>query len=179
MRRIYESEAIKRDDSEPFSPNEHDRDAKPRSVRSVNTGWLTRRLTPAWLRHRAVSVSIETPATEFPVGEPVPFRVTMKNALPFSISIPTRTPVLWNWAVDGLPEASELERDVPQERRALVFDRGERKQFTKRWNGMIRISKSEWERPEPGAYTLSTGLNVDDAEKKGLYDELTITLTRG
>lgn len=177
MRRIYESEALERDDSEPFSPRERDRDAQPRAIRWINTGAITRRIVPDWLRSRSISVSLSVPKTEFTVGERVPFLVTMKNAMPFAVTIATRSPVLWNWSVDGHEEASHVPTNhAPEEHRAFDFGRGERKQFRKTWNGMFRVSESEWERPAPGEYRLGAGLNVDDAAEKGLYDEQTIRL---
>lgn len=176
MRRIYESDALERDDGEPFSPNERERDSKPRAIRSFDTGVLTRRFLPEWLVNRGISVSIDVPKTEFTVGDTVPFLVTMRNSMPFAVALRARSPVLWQWQLDGLVEASHFEPERPDETRVFSFSRGERKQFRKRWNGMIQISEHEWERATPGEYTLSAGINVDDAQKKGLSDELTIRL---
>jgi hypothetical protein len=175
MRRIYDSPAVTRDDGDSFSPNERE-DVRPQAMRSVPGTALSRLLVPDWLRYRAVSVSVSTPRTEYPAGEPVPFRVEMKNAMPFPVEIPTRSPVLWTWTVDGLPEASRISRDPPAERRGFRFDRGERKRFARRWRGYFRVSESEWEPADPGEYAIGAGLNVEDAAAKGLADEVTVRL---
>lgn len=175
MRRIYESGALHRDDDEPFSPNERDVSEQPQSFRSIDSTRLSRLLVPMWLRCRSIGIDVSTPRSEFAVGEPVPFTVTMKNAMPFPISIPTRSPLLWTWNVDGATEASRVPlRDPPDEPGRFRFDRGERKRFRKRWSGMFRVSDSEWEPVEPGEYTIGAGLNVEDPADKDLYAETTV-----
>lgn len=177
MRRIYESTALRRDDDDTFAPNERDADERPRAVRSVDGGLLSRHLVPHWLRHRSISISISTPREEYPAGSSVPFTVTMKNAMPFPITVVTRSPLLWTWYVDGAAEASRVPaREPPDEPGGFRFDRGERKTFRKRWNGMFRVSNSEWEPAPPGDYTLAAGLNVEDAVGKGLYEETSVHL---
>jgi hypothetical protein len=177
MRRIYESSALSRDDDDPHAPGERERDTTPRAMRSVPSGLLSRLFVPHRLRYRAISVSISTPDTEFPVGSTVPFRVTMKNALPFAVTLPVESPVLWNWHVDGHAEASHVPlRDPPDERRGFRFGRGERKQFTRRWSGSFKISESEWEPAGPGEHTIGAALNVPDAAEKGLAAETTVRL---
>lgn len=177
MRRIYESDALSRDDDEPFSPNEEDASGRPQAIPWIDSTRLSRLLVPKQLRYRAIGIDVSTPRTEFPVGEPVPFTVTMKNAMPFPVTIPTLSPLLWTWDVDGVPEASHVAlRDPPDERGSFRFDRGERKRFRKRWTGMFRVSDSEWEPVDPGEYTIGAGLNVDDSAVEGLYDETTIRL---
>ncbi|WP_254767747.1 hypothetical protein [Salinilacihabitans rarus] len=175
MRRIYESRALHRDDDDPFSPN--DGDDRPQAMRSLNATALSRLLVPDRLRRRAVSVAVSTPRAEYPVDTPVPFSVTMKNALPFPVAIRTTSPVGWTWHVDGVPEASHVPlRDPPDEPGEFVFDRGERKQFTRRWQGVFRVDDAEWERAAPGEYVIGAGLNVEDAREAGLYDETTVRL---
>jgi hypothetical protein len=177
MRRIYESDAVHRDDDEPGTPAERERDTEPQTIRWIDSSAWSRRLVPNWLRHRAISVSIETPETEYTVGDHVPFQVTMKNALPVPITVATRSPLLWTWAVDGAREAVRIDtRDPPAEERGFAFDRGERTRFRKRWDGMFQVDDHEWERAAPGEYTIGAGLNVDDAAEKGLYSETTVTL---
>lgn len=175
MRRIYDSEALRRDDDEPLAPNEADSSVRPQAMRSVDAGLLSRLVVPQSLRHRAISVGITTPKTEYAIGERVPFRVTMKNAMPFPISISTRSPLLWTWDVDGVTEASHVPlHDPPDESGRFEFDRGERKQFTRRWTQQFRISENEWEPVRPGEYTIGARINVEDAERKGLYDETSV-----
>jgi len=101
----------------------------------------------------------------------------MKNALPLPLTLTTRSRLLWQWDVDGLPEASHVEvRAVPEGEAGFEFDRGERKRFRRRWNGMFRLSDSEWEPADPGEYTIGAGVNVTDAPGKGLYDETTVRI---
>lgn len=175
MRRIYESDALHRDDDDQFTPNRRDSETTIQAMRSVNSTALSRWLVPGGIRRRAVSVDVSTPRTEFPLGETVPFRVTMRNAMPFPITFRTRSPVLWTWNVDGATEASRVPvRDPPEESGEIRFGRGERKRFEKRWEQLFRVSPSEWEPGEPGEYTIGAGLNVDGARENGLYDETTI-----
>ncbi len=175
MRRIYESEALRRD-GEPFTPNERD-DARPQAMRSINATALSRLFVPRWLRYRAISIEVSTPRTEYPAGVGIPFRVTMRNAMPFPLTISTRSPVLWTWNVDGVTEASHVSlRDPPEERGTFRFGRGERKRFHKRWDGMFRVSATEWEPAEPGTYTIGAGLNLEGALEHGLYAETTIRI---
>jgi hypothetical protein len=177
MRRIYESDAVHRDDDDPGSPAERGRDTKPESIKWIDSSAWSRRLMPNRLRQWAISVSIETPDSEYRVGEHVPFQVTMKNALPIPVTLATRSPLLWTWEVDGAREAVQFDdREPPAEERGFAFDRGERKRFRKRWDGMFQIAESEWERATPGEYTISAGINVDDAVGKGLYSETTVEL---
>ncbi|ELY60269.1 hypothetical protein C491_03205 [Natronococcus amylolyticus DSM 10524] len=175
MRRIYESSALRRDDDEPFSPRE--RETEPQSMRSIDSTSLSRRLVPDRLCHWAISIDVSTPRSTYPAGVAIPFRVTMRNAMPFPITVRTRSPILWRWSVDGLVDAAEIPvHDPPAEPQGFRFDRGERKQFTKRWHQHFRVADDEWEAAEPGTHTIGAGLNVADADEKGLYDETTITV---
>ncbi|APW99848.1 hypothetical protein CHINAEXTREME_19650 [Halobiforma lacisalsi AJ5] len=176
MRRIYESDALHRDD-EPFTPREKDSSYKIQAMRSVDSTALSRRVLPQGLRHRAVSVTVSTPQEEYAVGEPIPFRVTLRNPLPAPVAIPTRSPLLWAWKVDGFAEAAEIQlHDPPDEEGELVLDRGERKRVTKRWDQLFRVSDSEWEPAEPGEHTISAEINVEDPVGKGLAGETTVRI---
>lgn len=180
MRRIYESGALHRDDDDGFSPNERRSENRLQAMRWVNATALSRRLIPDWLRSRAVSIDISTPRTEFPLGEPVPFRVTMANSMPFPITFRTVSPILWTWHVDGLDEASRVPlRDPPNKTGEFRFDRGERKRFRKRWPQTFRTSKTEWEPVEPGEYTIGAGINVANSSKRGLSTETTVRIVQG
>ena len=175
MRRIYESKALRRDDDEPFSPRERDDQFQPQAIRSINSTAWSRRLVPHWLRHRSIAVSISTRQREYAPGDAVPFTVTMKNVMPFPITIETRSPVLWTWDVDRATEGSRVAtRDPPDDPHGFEFDRGERKRFTRRWQQMFRVSDSEWEPAGPGEYTIGAGINVEGREESSLYDETTI-----
>lgn len=176
MRRIYESRAIARDDDDPFVPGERET-YRPQAMRSISGSAWSKRLVPPWLRRRAISLSVSTPATAFPAGSNVPFVVTMKNSMPFPITIRTDSPLLWTWSVDGLPEASRVPvRDPPERPGALHFDRGERVRFRKRWSQMFRVSESEWEPAEPGEYTIGAAINVANPKLAGLCDETTVRI---
>lgn len=175
MRRIYESDALRRDDDEAFAPSEREASHRLQAMRSIDSTALSDRLVPGGLRRRAIAVEVSTPRSEYAVGEAVPFSVTMKNPLPFPITIPTTSPVLWTWNVDGEREASRVSvHEPPDEPGEFRFDRGERKEFRKRWTQMFRVSDAEWEPAGPGEYAIGAGINVEDAADGGLYDETTI-----
>ena len=71
MRRIYESDALRRDDDDPHAPAERDDEGTIQALRSVPATALSDRLVPHALRRRFVSVDVETPRREFAVGEAV------------------------------------------------------------------------------------------------------------
>ncbi|AUX09684.1 hypothetical protein AArcSl_2059 [Halalkaliarchaeum desulfuricum] len=178
MRRIYESEALRRDDEDSFSPGEQrDRSHEPLAVKMVPSTWLSRVFVPHWLRYRSIKIDVTSPRNEYPVEADVPFLVRMRNVMPFPVTVPVRSPVLWTWDVDGVTEASHVDlKNPPDEERGFVFERGEEKVFRKRWTGTFRVSESEWEPAGPGKYVIGAGLNVEDAEGKGLYSRTTVRL---
>jgi hypothetical protein len=176
VRRIYDSPAVRRDDDDPHKPNERDQTTGPEAMRTVPSGLVSRLLVPQWLQFRALSVTLSTPQTEYDAGRPVPFAVEIENTMPFPVTVPSRSPVLWTWAVDGLPEASHVYEQPPDEKRYFRFGRSERKRFTRRWQQMVQTTASEWEPVDPGEYTLSVDLNVDGAAEKGLTDETVIRI---
>lgn len=179
MRRIYESDALHRDDDEAHAPTERPRETPVQALRSVPAASLSDLLVPAGLRHRFVSVAVSTPRDEYAVGEPVRFTVTIRNRLPVPVSLPTASPVLWEWSVDGDVEASRVSlRDPPDEPGAFAFDRGERKEFRRRWDQLFRVSDAEWEPAGPGAYAVGAAVNVADADAKGLAAETTVRVVR-
>lgn len=177
MRRLYESSAVSRDDEDPFVPGSRDRETEPQAMQSVPGNKLSRLLVPNWVRHRAISLDVSTPKGSYEAGEPVPFVVEMKNSFPIPIEIPTLSPVLWEWAIDGHPNASRVApADPGDDGRGFRFDRGERKRFVKEWDQMFRVSNSEWEPARAGEHTISASLNVEDAEQKGVYGETTVRI---
>ena len=176
MRRIYESDALDRDDDDPFSPGEREDRARPTAMRSLPAERLSRYLLPHRLRCRAVDVSVSTPQDAYPRGEPVPFLVEMHNALPFPVSLRTRSPLLWSWSVDGHREADRTAEEPGGEERRLAFQRGERKRFRRRWNGLFRVSETEWEEPRRGEYTLSAAINVDGGARSAVTDATTVRI---
>jgi len=177
MRRIYESDAISRDDNEPFSPNKRRSTDRPQAMRSVNGSAWSKRLVPHAVRRWAVSLEVSTPETTVRPETPIPFTVTMRNALPIPVTIRTASPVLWTWAVDDAIEASHVETRSPPDRAGeFHFDRGERVRFRKEWSQLFQVTDREWEPAEPGEYTISAAINVDAPQRYGLYDETTVRI---
>lgn len=175
MRRIYESSALSRDDEEPFKPGENDRESKPQSFRSINASAWSDRLLPVFVRRRAVSIAVSTPKTEYEVGEAIPFQVELKNSLPVPVTIPTDSPLLWSWTVDGYDEAAQTdELDPPEKPGKLYLDRGERKVFTKEWSQLFKVSEREWEEADPGEHLLGAYVNASEGE---LAAETTVRIT--
>jgi hypothetical protein len=170
MRRIYESRALHRDDDETFVPAE--RDEASRSA--IDWEAASHALLPVALRRRAIEIEIEAPEEPRPVGEPIPFRVVVRNRLPFPVVLRTRSPVRWNWAVDGLVEGSRVDPGYPEEPTLFAFARSERKTFRKRWSGYVREADREWAPAERGEHALSAWIDVDAAAEKGLTAETTV-----
>lgn len=177
MRRIYESGAVDRDDRNPYQPNERDATTTPQAMRTVPAETLSRHLVPHRLRSWGISVDVSTPKDTYEVGNAIPFVVTLKNVLPFPIAIPTNSPLVWNWHVDGFAEASQVTLETPPDRDATFsFARGERKRFHKRWDQMFRIGKHEWEPAAPDQYTISACIDVDNPKKRDLHAETTVRI---
>lgn len=176
MRRIYESSALDRDDDDPYRPNERDRETKPRAARTVPVAGLSKALVPDWVVRRGISVDLAVPDRVFEQGERVPLRVELRNAFPFPVVVRTHAPVLWTWHVDGRREASMAPEPLPDRSESFVFDRGERKRFTRRWHGSVHLGSNEWTEAEPGEHTVSVRLAVENADADGLSDEATIRI---
>lgn len=177
MRRIYESEALHRDDEDAFSPGERrDRSGRSLSMRLFPSSWVSRTFVPTWLKRRSIRVDVSTPREEYPLGSDVPFVVTMKNELPLPVTLPTRSAVAWTWDVDGVTEASHVRLRDPPDGNGFTFERGERKTFRKRWTQTFRVSKTEWEPAPAGEYTIGAGVNVDAAAERGLYGQTTVRI---
>lgn len=174
MRRIYESDALDRDDDDPFRPNRRDGRSTPRAARSVPAGLLSSYLVPQRLRRWAISVDVSASRAVYQVGDPVSFTVTMKNSMPFPITIPTRSPLLWSWHVDGYREASHVAEAPPADPGEFTFDRGERKRFERTWPQLFHVSESRWEEAPPGEYTISAAIDVDGSG--GVEDSTTVRI---
>lgn len=179
MRRIYESNALSRDDDQPFKPREKRRqEHQPQSFRSINSSSWSDRLVPHAVRRRSISVRVTTPDRTFEQGEPVPFRVYMRNSLPMPLTLKTQSPLLWTWSVDGHREASKVDLATPPDEPGRVaFDRSGRKRFDRSWDGMFRVSDREWCPADRGEHTLTVRLNVEDAEAVNLLDSTTVCLS--
>jgi hypothetical protein len=178
MRKIYESDALGREDEDPFQPNENEDRPAPTAARTLPAATLSRWLTPSWLRRRAISISVTTPDETYRQGDSVPVSIRMKNSLPFPITIDTQSPLVWTWAVDGHREASHDPETPPSEPGDVTFDRGEWKRFRRTWSGMFHVAQNRWEEASSGEHTISAALNVTDPQSHQLVDETTITITK-
>jgi len=175
VRRIYDSGAVRREDG-PGTPAAREQAAEPQTVRWLDAESWSRRLVPAWLRRRAISVRVVTPGEDavFSREDGVPFEVRMKNALPVPVTLRTTSPLLWSWSVDGAVTASRVWAEPEGKARAFQFDRGERKRFRKRWDGLFQVSEREWAPAPAGEYTIGAAVNVASG---GLRAETTVELT--
>lgn len=177
MRRIYESNAVERDES-PFTPGH--RDVEPESFRSIPATSVSRLVLPDWLRYRAISIGVEAGRAHATVGERLPFAVTLGNSMPFPVTIPTVSAPLWTWRIDGHECARTFDRsERTDEARAFTLARGERKRFVRGWDGRFRVSESEWEPAPGGTYELGVAVNVESPARWGLTDETTIEIREG
>lgn len=179
MRRIYESDALRRDDDDPHAPAERNDGGEIQALRSIPAAALSDRLVPRALRRRLVSVDVETPRREYARGESVPFVVTFRNRAPFPVTIPTASPLLWTWTVDGDEEATAASvrlRDPPDEPGRFAFDRGERKRFRRRWDGLFRVSDSEWVPADTGEHAIGAAVNVTNRRNEDLHAETTVRI---
>jgi len=174
VRRIYDSDAVVRDD-DPHTPRERDEGRGSRS--HVDWGNLSHALMPVRLRHLAVDVSVTTDRASIAPGDPVDVEVRLRNRLPFPVRLRTASPVLWKWAVDGVVEASEYdEGPAPEGTGVLSFGRSETKTFHRRWTGHVRRSERTWEPVEAGEHTVAAWVNVDDPAARGLRADTTVTV---
>lgn len=175
MRDVHDTDAVHRDDDDPFAPRDGGRGGR-RSRSAFDWRNVSHALMPTALRDRAISVSVRTNKRRYELEEPVLIRVRMANRIPFPVSIQTESPVLWTWAVDGVERASRLTEEPPDEPGLLRFGRSERKTFERRWSQRIRNLQGRWLPVDRGEYELSARINVDRAADRGLADETTITV---
>jgi hypothetical protein len=166
MKRIYDSDALERTDDDPFAPERSGRDE--RGSRTVDWAAFSHAFAPRALRHRAIAVSVSTDKRRYEAGEPVEITVEFHNRLPFPIRIRTDSPNRWQWAVDGLRNASQVPRAVPDRPAAFAFARSERKCFRRRWPQRVQVADGEWEPVDPGSYAIDVRVTRDDASDRGL-----------
>jgi hypothetical protein len=172
MRRrgVYDSDAVDRDDEDPFRPGERGRGS--RSL--VDWTNVSHALVPVAVRDRAIRVSVETDRETATPGEPVGIRVELFNRLPFPIVLRTLSSVRWHWAVDDLLEASHVADHDGGAPALLRFDRRERKTFERVWSGSFRERENQWVAADPGDHEVSAWVNVDDAAGRGLHASTTV-----
>lgn len=177
MRRIYESRALEYDEDDPHKPKKKQRSRRDehRGSRTVNWQKASHALVPRRLRPLALSVDVETDREVYGPEDPVNFRVSFRNHVPFPITLKTTSPVRWTWEVDGLEEASRVVNH-PEDASVFEFERGELKRFSRRWPQRFRESRDTWRVAERGEHTLSVRINADGAERKGLSAETTFRI---
>jgi len=156
VRRIYDSNALHRDDDDPHAPRERDATT---GYRSLNWRAASHALVPMGLRRRAISVDVDTPRETYAVGEPVDLQIRFRNRLPIPITLRTKSPVRWHWAVDGHADAELESPSEPDDPSLFEFDRSETKTFTRRWPQRLKTGERRWEPVDPGEYTLSASVN--------------------
>ncbi|MFP8954455.1 hypothetical protein ACLI4Z_16025 [Natrialbaceae archaeon A-arb3/5] len=173
MRRIDDSRALERDEDDPFVPSNRDGGSESRTI-----DWtaFSHAFVPTALRARAIAVDVSTDRKRYDIGEPVQIRIEFRNRLPFPIRLRTDSPNVWTWAVDDVPAASTLSRDVPDRPSTFSFARRERKRFTRQWPQRIRVSEDEWEAVGSGTYTISARIARTDADDRALRDRATIEI---
>ena len=163
MRRVYDSEALRRDDDDPFSPVEDDEDASRNHVNWTN---LSHALVPQAIRSRAIAVDVQTDKDCYEPGEEIHFGVTFVNRFPLPITIVTETPKPWEWSIDGNPEGSMVPANHPDDRSTFHFSRSERKRFRRSWTGRVQVDDHEWRPADSGEHTLAVEIGaVNGAEK--------------
>lgn len=182
MRRIYESDALRRDD-DPHAPSDAEgRDPEPtvtgnRNPSVIDWSRLSHALVPTGLRDRAIEVTVETDRAVYDRDEPVGIRVRLRNRMPFPISIRTPTRRRWDWAVDGDRRAAGAEFEpAPADPSLLSFYRSETKTFTRRWHQRFRTAADRWEPAEPGTYEIAAFVDVDEPVRRGLDAATTIEI---
>ncbi|WP_254528405.1 hypothetical protein [Natrinema gelatinilyticum] len=174
MKRIDESSPSDRTDDDPFVPGR--RVDAEHGGRAIDWAAFSHAFTPTRLRHRAISVSVSTDDRRYDLGEPVELTVTFRNRLPFPIRIRTDSPNRWTWAVDGLREASQVPRTVPDRPAVFSFDRRERKRFRRRWPQRIQVADDRWTPVDTGTYMLEARISRSDATDRGLVDRTEIEI---
>ncbi|GAA0675259.1 hypothetical protein ACFQDG_06745 [Natronoarchaeum mannanilyticum] len=170
MRRIYESDALRRGE-EPHEPSDEDDDvAGNRLPTMLDWGGVSKLFVPTSLRDRAITVDVETERETYAPGEPVAIRVRMRNRAPVPIAIPTPTPVRWDWTVDGVRQDARVDDvDPPDRKEHLTFARSETKAFSRTWRQTFKTGDREWTDAEEGRHEIAAFVDVDSPEERGLY----------
>lgn len=184
MRRIYESDALHRDEDDPHSPSELKREEPKPTVTAnqnpsfVNWARASHALLPVGLRNRAIAVTVETDQAVYAPEEPVGIRVRLRNRVPFPISLRTPTRRSWDWSVGGFARGAHKEFEpAPSEPSLLEFYRSETKTFTRTWHQRFRTGRDRWERADPGTYEVAGFVAVENPERRGLRAATEIELT--
>lgn len=184
MRRIYESDALHRDEDDPHSPSELEREEpKPTITANQNPSFLnwaraSHALLPVALRNRAIDVAVETDREVYAPDEPVRIRVRFRNRVPFPIALRTPTRRQWDWSVGGFPRGAHEEFEpVPADASLLEFYRSETKTFARTWHQRFRTADDRWEVADPGTYEVAAFVAVETPDRRGLRAATDIELT--
>jgi hypothetical protein len=115
------------------------------------------KFVPQWLARRSLAVEIETDDDRYQPNEVVKFTVAITNRLPLPVVVTTPQRQLWNWTVDGEPEASDERRYVGDSNGRFSFRARERKVVTVTWSGRFKRvgERTTWETPVSGAHEIS------------------------
>jgi len=173
MKRIYDSSALKRDTDDPFTPSASEDE---NSRRAIDWDAFSHAFMPVTIRNRAIEVTITTDREVYASGHPVVIGIEFHNRLPFPVRLRTDSPKRWTWAVDGVTEASQVPRELPDRAGALSFARNERKRFQREWPQRIRVGERDWESVGTGSYTLEARISRADADEHGLADRTEIEI---
>lgn len=183
MRRIYESDALHRDDDEPHSPSDLTAGREASMVTAnqnrsiINWAKASHALMPRRLRDRAIEVTVETDRAVYGPEQPVGIRIRFRNRIPFPIAIPTPTRRRWDWAVDGKARAASEEYEpAPTDRSLLSFHRSETKVFKRIWHRRFRTAPDHWESASAGAHEISAFVAVENPAARGLQASTQIQL---
>ncbi|MFW5965184.1 MAG: hypothetical protein ACOCP3_00350 [Halodesulfurarchaeum sp.] len=119
-------------------------------------------LVPQRLSRRGTKITVRADRDRLSPGEPLPFRVVIRNRLPFPIELQTDRGSLWGWDIDGVPEGRE---DAVRHDDTASFSlrSNERVTVEREWNGRFRRTsggRARWEAPTPGTHELTVYLNI-------------------
>jgi len=170
MRRIYESDALRRGE-EPHEPSDDGDDVAGNRLPSMlDWSGVSKLVVPTPLRDRAIAVDVETDRETYAPGEAVSIRILLRNRAPVPIAIPTPTPVRWDWTVDGVRQDARADDvDPPNRKEYLTFGRSETKAFSRTWHQTFKTGASEWTDADEGRYEIAAFVDVDDPAGRGLY----------
>jgi len=135
-----------------------------------------RKFVPQPLARRAVGVRVRTDKRRYRPGESVEIDIEFRNRLPVPVVVATPSHRLWGWTVDGLLEASDEPRYVPDASGAFRFRARERKRIRRTWDGRFdRRDDRSREALSPGAYEIAAFVATDERRPR---DETTIEIVR-
>lgn len=127
--------------------------------------WLRAALggfVPQPVARRAIAASVTADRAVIRPGETATIDVEFRNRLPVPVTVETPRRRLWGWTVDGRLAASDETPYTRPAGGALTFRGGERKRFTRRWDGRFAVDGERWVDAEPGTYDVRAFLATAD-----------------